>query len=262
MTSITGIIGAEEGGAVVNEAIKNLFNRKSVRAFESRAVSPEDKDLIFEAAAQAPTAGCQQLYTILDVTDQAIKDALAVTCDHQPFIAKAPVILIFCADCRKWYNAYLEAGCTPRAPGPGDLTLAVEDAIIAAQNAVTAAESLGLGSCYIGDILEQYEAHRALLHLPEWVLPAGMLVIGYPTEQQKGREKPRRFEREYVVQENTYRDLSGAELRRMFDGRTGGRGFDDFLAAFCTRKYNSDFSREMTRSVAEYWKQYEGGDKA
>ena len=88
------------------------------------------------------------------MTDPALKARLAETCDHQPFIARAPVVLVFCADCRKWFDAYVEAGCQPRRPGPGDLMLAVEDAAIAAQNAVMAAESMGLGSCYIGDIME------------------------------------------------------------------------------------------------------------
>ena len=64
------------------------------------------------------------------------------------------MVLIFCADCRKWYEAFQAAGCKPRLPGAGDLMLAVSDAMIAAQNAVTAAWSLGIGSCYIGDIME------------------------------------------------------------------------------------------------------------
>ena len=90
---------------------------------------------------QAPTAGCQQLYTILDITDQNLKEALAESCDHQPFNCKGTDVLVFCADCKKWYDAYLEAGCKPRKPDVGDLMLAVTDTAIAAQNAVVAAES-------------------------------------------------------------------------------------------------------------------------
>ena len=134
----------------MNEIIQSLYHRKSVRAYEERPVPQEVKRELLAAAAQAPTAGCQQLYTILDITDQSIKDALAETCDHQPFIAQAPVVLIFCADCLRWWDAYRAAGCAPRRPGPGDLMLAVTDAAIAAQNLVVAAESLGLGSCYRG----------------------------------------------------------------------------------------------------------------
>lgn len=242
----------------MNEIIESLYRRRSVRAFEDRPVPEEVKRAVLDAAVQAPTAGCQQLYTILDITDQGLKNTLAETCDHQPFIAKAPVVLIFCADCRKWYSAYVEAGCSPRLPGPGDLMLAVCDAVIAAQNGVVAAESLGLGSCYIGDIMERREDHRRLLGLPDWVFPAAMLVMGYPTRQQRERPKPQRFQQRFIVHENAYRALDGAELREMFRERTEGRSFEDFLRAFCARKYDSGFSREMSRSVGEYLREYSG----
>ena len=127
----------------MTNTIKELFERKSVRVFTEKAIAPEIKTGILLAAAQAPTAGNQQLYTILDITDQALKDQLAESCDHQPFIAKAPMVLIFCADCQKWYDAFASQQCAPRKPGAGDFMLAVSDAVIAAQNAVCAAESLG-----------------------------------------------------------------------------------------------------------------------
>ena len=162
----------------MNEVLQQLYTRKSVRAFEETEISPQEKQAILQAAFEAPSAGNQQLYTILDITDSDLKQALSETCDHQPFIAKAPMVLVFCADCQKWLDAFSACGCAPRRPGPGDLLLAAADACIAAQNAVTAAQSLGIGSCYIGDILENCEQHRALLHLPEYVVPAAMLVFG------------------------------------------------------------------------------------
>ena len=174
----------------MNEIIQSLYARKSVRASQTARCRQRSKRTVLAAAVQAPTAGGQQLYTILDITDQRLKDTLAETCDHQPFISTAPVVLIFCADCLRWWDAYAEAGCDPRRPGPGDLMLAVNDAVIAAQNAVVAAESLGLGSCYIGDIMERYEEHRRLLGLPEWVFPACMLVMGYPPGSS-GNERKR-----------------------------------------------------------------------
>ena len=239
----------------MNEILTALHARKSVRVYLDKPISAEDKENILLAACAAPTAGNQQLYTILDITDQDIKDSLAVSCDNQPFIAQAPLVLVFCADCRKWYDAYIEAGETPRKPGVGDLVLSVVDASIAAQNAVTAAESLGIGSCYIGDILEQYEVHREILCLPEYVIPCAMLVFGYPTEQQKNREKPERCALKHIVHENTYRTMDGQELRGMFESRATN-GFDAYMSAFCKRKYDSDFAREMTRSVAKYLEQF------
>ena len=138
----------------MNPIIQALFNRKSVRAYLDRPIMPADRDLIIDAAIPAPTAGNQTLYTILDITDQALKDKLAVSCDNQPFIAKAPLVLIFLADCRKWLDCYRFANATPREPASGDFLLAASDALIAAQNAVVVASALGIGSCYIGDILE------------------------------------------------------------------------------------------------------------
>lgn len=236
----------------MNEVIRQLFERKSVRAFTEQEISDEDKQLILEAAAMAPTAGNQQLYTILDITDAALKEKLAESCDHQPFIAKGKMVLIFCADCRKWYEAFQAAGCEPRLPGAGDLMLAVSDAMIAAQNTVTAAWSLGIGSCYIGDIMENVEIHRDILALPSYVFPVGMLVFGYPTQQQTERTKPDRVALKHLIHENGYRKMTEKEYREMFAIKTGKQSYEEWMEAFCKRKYNSDFSREMTRSVAVY----------
>lgn len=241
----------------MNEVIRQLHARKSVRVFTEQAIDEALVQEILTAAAMAPTAGNQQLYTILRVTDQTLKAALSESCDHQPFIADAPLVLVFCADCLKWYEAFLHAGCEPRRPGAGDLLLAVNDALIAAQNAVVAAESLGIGSCYIGDIMENIETQRDLLQLPDYVFPAAMLVFGYPTEQQRRREKPARADMRHIVHENTYRHMDAAELAQLFSQKRGVKSYEEWMDAFCTRKYNSDFAREMTRSVREYLKQYE-----
>lgn len=71
----------------MTRTIEELYNRKSVRVYEDREISAEDKEVILKAAVMAPSAGNQQMYTIIDVTDQEIKDKLAVSCDNQPFIA-------------------------------------------------------------------------------------------------------------------------------------------------------------------------------
>jgi len=236
----------------MNEVIRQLHARKSVRVFEKRPVEVEMKRAILEAAMAAPTAGNQQMYTIIDVTDPELKQKLSVTCDNQPFIADAAVVLVFCADFQKWYDAFIEGGCSPRRPGAGDLMLAVTDTAIAAQNAVVAAHSFGLGSCYIGDIMENCELHREMLNLPEFVFPAAMLVIGWPTQQQLERKKPERCALSDIVCENAYVRKDGPALRKMFAGRSPQLTYEQWAQRFCAFKYNSDFSKEMTRSVAKY----------
>ena len=237
----------------MNEVLQQLKTRKSVRVYEDRAIEPEVKQAILEAAIQAPSAGNMALYTILDITDQSIKDKLAVSCDNQPFIATAPMVLIFCADYRRWYDVFCKYVDEVRKPGMGDLFLAEADAIIAAQNAVVAAQSLGLGSCYIGDITENYEYHKKLLNLPRYVVPAAMVCFGYPTQQQKDRPKPPRHGVSDLVHENGYDADKAADMARMLSSQQGkdGEELADYIRRFCKRKWNSDFSIEMTRSCTE-----------
>ncbi|MCL1907484.1 MAG: nitroreductase family protein [Propionibacteriaceae bacterium] len=234
--------------------IEELLERKSVRVFEPRPIDQEVKDSILACGFAAPTAGNQMLYSILDIEDPKLKTWLAQSCDHQGFIATAPWVLVFLADCRRWYDAYELAGCNPRTPGVGDFALACQDAMIAAQNMVTAAHAHGLGSCFIGDIMENKEQVVAKLNLDPWVFPATLVVFGYPTDQQKRRSKPRRFAQEFIVHTDQYRRLTPDELQDMFASR--GDDFDQFVPGFCDRKYESDFAQEMTRSVTEYLQAY------
>ncbi len=242
---------------MMNEILKSLHERKSVCVFTDEEIAGEDKNSILQAALQAPSAGCQLLYTILDITDKDKKEKLAVLCDNQLFMAKAKMMLVFCADCRKWLSFYQEAGLKPRNPGVGDLLLAVEDALIAAQNAVSAAESLGIGSCYIGDVMENAEEMKTLLQLPKYVYPACLLVFGHPTKQQKERKKPERFRLSDIICENSYQEKTGAQIREMFSGKTDQKSYDEWMEAFWKRKYESDFSREMNRSMEIYLRDFQ-----
>jgi hypothetical protein len=84
-----------------------------------------------------------------------------------------------------------------------------------------------------------------------------MLVFGYPTQQQLERPKPPRSPMQHIVHENGYRDMNASELKDMLSVKAGGRDFDEWIKAFCERKYNSDFSREMTRSVKVFLEDFD-----
>ena len=250
---------------ILNETINVLNQRRSVRAYEDKPISTEVKDEIIKSAMRAPTAGNMMLYSIIDITDQTIKDRLAETCDNQPFIAKAPLVLMFFADYQRWYDYFKVCGVTAslgisedevRKPEEGDLMLACSDALIAAQNAVVAAEALGIGSCYIGDVIENYEIHKELLGLPDYVFPISMVVFGYPTEQQKERQQPERFDRKFIVFENKYNQLNKADFDEMYakthekmKSFTGGKLEKSAGEVMYTKKYTADFTKEMNRSA-------------
>lgn len=250
----------------MNETLMLLNQRKSVRAYEEKTVPYEIKEEIIKAAMRAPTAGNMMLYSIIDITDQNLKNKLAETCDHQPFIAKAPLVLMFFADYQRWYDYYKMCNSAEeiRTPQEGDLMLACSDALIAAQNAVVAAEAYGLGSCYIGDIMENYEVHKDLMNLPDFVFPIAMLVFGYPTEQQKERQLPARYDKKFIVFENQYKQLDKTAFDEMFaPTHEKMKSFNDdklektYGEIMYTRKYTADFAKEMNRSVRVAMKRWQ-----
>lgn len=241
----------------MNDIIRQLGERMAMRGYTTQPIAAEEKEAILRAAVMAPTVGCQQLYTILDITDAALKARLADLCDGQSFINKGQLVLIFCADMQKMYDVYASGGCDPRKPGCGDLMLAITDALCAAQNATVAADSLGIASSYVGEIAGNCESIRELLHLPEYVLPVTMLVFGYPAAMQFPQPREDRVEMQYVIHENGYQAMDTTAVRTMLHERAGAHGFDTWARNFCKRRYHTDFAAEMNRSVAEYLKSFE-----
>lgn len=250
----------------MNPTLQLLMQRKSIRAFAGRPLDAEHKEAILQAALRAPTAGNMMLYTILEVEDQALKDRLAVTCDDQPFIARAPYVLLFLADYQRWYDYYQAAGvkdlCAARGEDmrrleEGDLFLAMCDTLIAAQTAVIAAESLGIGSCYIGDILENYETHRELFGLPPYTMPVTLVCFGYPTPEAAARRLTPRFEPRFIVHRDRYQRSGPADLEAMFKARneqfaatSNPRNDIQNVGQFnYVKKFSAAFSLEMSRSV-------------
>jgi len=236
--------------------------RTSTRAFAPTPITAEEKQAILHTAMRAPSGGAMMLYSIIQVEDQALKDRLAVTCDDQPFIAKAPWVLVFVADFQRWMDlfaasdvAQLEGLPDRHVPELGDLMLACSDALIAAQNAAIAAESLGIGSCYIGDILELGETHAELLGLPNHTFPVAMLVFGRPMAMRA----PTPHCTSHVVHTDRYHRLSDDELRAYsaeFEALYAPHGLKpgivNYPQSVYERKFASPFMTEMNRSV-DWW---------
>ncbi len=256
----------------MNRVIELLKRRASLRKYDQRSVSPEHLETILECAIRAPTAGNMMLYSIIMIEDKGKKEILSRTCDNQPFIANAPLVLIFAADYQKWYDYYhvgnvaeycRQEGLPFTYPSEANLLLAACDALVAAQNAVIAGESLGIGSCYIGDIMERYEDHKKLLNLSDYVFPIAMLCMGYYPLGYTRTLRPR-FEKDYVVFKNSYRRLNQSEIEDLFGSLDQGfrAGSLDHAPNYAQRHYaqktGAPFSREMTRSVGEALKLWAG----
>ncbi len=256
----------------MNETLQVIENRRSVRTYSNQPVTQAEKNLILKAAFRAPTAGNLMLYSIIEVKKQTLKDRLAITCDNQPFIARAPYVLLFLADYQRWFDYFghcevkkhlRELKVLYRKPQAGDLLLACCDALIAAQTAVIAAESLGIGSCYIGDILERYEIHRELFNLPPYVIPITLLCFGHPAPALRVK-RTTRFSKQAIVHQNTYHRFEGKELEKVFYQKEKQFAITAHPSEFksagqltYTRKFAADFTVEMNRSVKEMLKNWE-----
>ncbi len=252
----------------MNPTIELMNARCSTRAYDQSAPpTGAEKETILHAAMRAPTAGNMMMYTIIEIADQGLKERLAETCDDQPFIARAPWVLVFVADFQKWIDLFRISGVDElegvehrAVPGPGDLLMACSDALIAAQNAVIAAESLGIGSCYIGDVLEEAEIVAELLALPNHTVPVAMLCLGRPA---KPRRLAPRYEK-HMVHRDRYERLSADELREVstelaqlqaphgFAGGAANIGQDVYR-----RKFAAAFSHELDRSSARWLERWE-----
>lgn len=248
----------------MNETLKTINNRVSLRWYDKKKILTEHMDKIIESAINAPTAGNMVMYSIIHIQNKETMEKLAISCDSQPFIGTASDILIFVADFNKWNTYYKNEGVygdKGRRPGNAEMLLAFEDTMIASENAVIAGESLGVGSCYIGDILENYEYHKELLDLPDYTIPLGMLTFGYYPKDYK-RVKRERFNREFIVFDEKYKKLDKTELKTMFeskekefDAKDSNKG-KTFVEEFYNRKTNSDFMENFERSVDQWFKNW------
>lgn len=255
-----------------NETMDVIEKRGSLRAFSNDPITKEEEDAIIHAAMRAPSAGNQMMYSMIIIRDQKKKELLAEACDHQPFIAKAPLMIVFVADHQRWFDYFQSRGvkefCKAKdrlfeAPQESELMLAIEDAMIAAQNSVLAAQSMNIGSCYIGDILENGEYIKELLQLPQYTMPIGMVVYGHYPDGFPHLIRER-FDRKFIVFEDVYHSLNETERDEMFHDLEqkfqldNPYGAENYAQQFYARKTGASFSKEMARSVRFWLKQWDG----
>ena len=240
----------------MNATIDLLKTHTSVRKFNDLPVTAEEEALIIECAMQGATAGNMMLYHIIVIRNQKILDALAVSCDNQPFIGSAQLGLLFVVDNNKWQKYFEARGVTDHGvpygrPEIPDMVLGMQDAMIAAQNAVVAAESMNIGTCYIGDIMEKVEYHKDLFNLPDFTMPATLVVMGKYDKKPSVR---RRFDKAYVVSQEVYPSVDKHFVDGMFALTEANQA--DFAQKFYSRKIEADFYKEMIRSIKVALKQW------
>lgn len=232
----------------MNETIKTQLNHRSIRQFKPLALTQEEVDLLVDVARHTATSNFRQSYSIISITDQKLKEEIAEIA-NQPYIPNAGHLFVFVVDQRRNTLIAEAKGAEALVQGsPERFISAFSDAMIAAQNMVVAAESLGMGTVYLGSILNDNAKLSELLKLPKYVYPAVGLAVGWP--DQEPQLKPR-LPRHVIHMENYYQDLENpleelkdydAEVHEYYDLRDLNNRVDEFT---------TQIAKTMDKSVAK-----------
>ncbi|MGY2799890.1 nitroreductase [Ewingella americana] len=192
-----------------------LRSHRSIRSFTDQPVTDEQREAIFGAAQSASTSSFLQCSSVIRITDPALREKLVEFTGGQKYVASAAEFWVFCADFNRnqQINPQAELGLAEQ------LLLGCVDTALLAQNAMTAAESLGLGGVFIGGIRNQVEEVIELLKLPKFVMPLFGMCIGHPAQDHQ--VKPR-MPQSMLVHENSYQPLNPQTLA----------DYDEQLAAY------------------------------
>jgi nitroreductase len=193
--------------------IDTLLARTSIRKFRADDVPESVMTTVLECAVRAPTAAGRQWYSILRVKDKEVrKEILRAAGDNSAELLKtAPELLFFNFDTRRLEMAVEHMGGSFYFDGPISLTMFMADPFLAAANAMTAAEALGLGSVFVGTIHHWSEKLMEILEYPRHVYPMALLCLGYPAEHPPLRD---RLPLESVLHIDRYTEQSATDMRR------------------------------------------------
>ncbi|MBF6578945.1 NADPH-dependent oxidoreductase [Nocardia farcinica] len=191
--------------AVWNATLAVLHEHRSVRRYLPDPVSDDTLRLLISAAQSAPTSSNLQVWSVVAVRDPDRKARLAALAGDQAHVVRAPLLLVWTAD----FARLRQLAADHDAPLAGADYLESSyagfiDAALAAQNAVVAAESLGLGTVYIGALRNHPEAVATELQLPPGVFATFGLVVGHPDPAERAQVKPR-LPQQAVLHRETYR---------------------------------------------------------
>ncbi len=190
----------------MNQTLNLLSRHRSIRKFSDRPVPDETITSLVETARHASTSHHVQAYTIIRVRNSHTRQTIADLAGPQPWVAQAPVFLVFCADLTRLIQAAKSLDVQPETGWAEQLIVATVDTSLLAQNLMIGAESVGLGGVFIGGIRNDPEKVSTLLKIPDQAFPVFGMCLGYPDHDPD--VKPR-FTVDMVLKEETFYGPSG-----------------------------------------------------
>ena len=211
----------------MSSVIDLLKSHRSIRKFSDQAIAPELFDDLMRAGQSAATSSFLQGATIVRVEDKVKRNQIAELAGGQRYVESAAEFMVFCADLKRAGNYCDEYGKAFEGDFTEHFIIATVDVALMAQSLVTAAESVGLGICYIGGIRNNPALMTELLELPRGVYPVFGLCLGYP--DQNPETKPR-LPISVILKQEVYNETGDRDaiaeydeqIREYYKTRTGG----------------------------------------
>ncbi len=225
----------------MNETIQLLHNHRSIRKFTSKELSREQVRTIVEAGQRASTSSNVMAYSIIGITDESIKKQLQQV-SGQPYVEHNGYLLVICADLSRiagLASPEEKENMKQNLESTEQFIVATVDASLVTQNMVIAAESLGLGACFLGSIRNDINQVDALLQLPEYVIPLYGLALGYPDHQPE--TKPR-LPFEAVFHENIYDNSEKQHYVKTYD-----EALNNYYQERSTNNKRDNWTNQMLR---------------
>ena len=204
-----------------------LNQHRTIRTYTDQQIAPELLTRLFETACRASNTGNMQAYSIVVTTDNDLKKQLLPAHFNQPMTTQAPVVLTFCAD----FNRFTK-WCEQRNAEPGydnfqSFMATAIDALVAAQTFCIAAESVGLGICYLGTTT--YNAREIIdtLKLPKLVVPITTITVGYPDGQT---DQTDRLPLGAVIHSETYKDYTTDDIDNLYAKKENSDFYKQFVS--------------------------------
>jgi FMN reductase (NADPH) len=172
-----------------NSTLNLIHQHASVRHYKGDPISIDIVETIVAAGQRASTSSNLQAYSVVAVTEAAKRERLTGLCGNQRFIAEAPVFLVWCTDLARIDRACQLRGYEQDTRYLESFLIAAVDTTLAAQNAALAAESLGLGICFIGSIRNNPAEVINLLELPRLTFPITGMTVGWPSKPSQLRPR-------------------------------------------------------------------------
>lgn len=196
--------------------IEQILNHRSIRKYKPDPIPEEVLQEILQAGIRTSSSGNMQTYSIIITRDQHLRERLVEPHMGQKMVLDAPVFLTFCADfnrMRRWLKLNQAAD---NFDNFFSFLIGAIDAILVSQSIALAAESLGLGICYLGSTLANGSKIGEILDLPKNVVPVVGFSVGYPDEQPDLRD---RLPLAGLVHWETYQDYTDQDIQEIYNDR-------------------------------------------